>query len=174
MAEYQPLFSADEIASRVDALADVIAAQMEPDAVLAALMSGACLFAADLLRALYRRGINPRFEALQFESYHDSRTSSGRVQVRADFARSVAGLPVWIIDDVFDSGATLAFAAQHARAQGARDVHLVALVQKPWPQSRAVMPDLVGFEAPAVFLAGYGMDVEGRFRGCPDIVIAPH
>jgi hypoxanthine phosphoribosyltransferase len=164
------LFTAADIAARIETLADDITPQMTPDTVMAALMSGALLFAADLMRALHRRGIDPAFEALQLESYHDERVSSGRVRVRSDFARSVAGRSVILLDDVFDSGNTLAFAVQHARAQGARDVRSAVLVRKPWPQPRLVTPDWVGFDAPGRFLVGYGMDDAGRTRGCPDIV----
>ncbi len=164
------VFDAQAIAARVVALADDIAPFVDDHTVVAALMSGGLMFAADLLRALHTRGCDPIFEALQLESYHDDRVSSGRVRVRADFARSIAGRAVILIDDVFDSGNTLAFAVQHARAQGASEVRSAVLVRKPWPTPRVIAPDWVGFEAPARFLVGYGMDNAGRTRGCPDIL----
>lgn len=164
------VFSAACIATRIETLADEIAPHVTSQTVVAALMSGAVVFAADLMRALHQRGCDPLFEALQLESYHDERVSSGRVRVRSDFARSVAGRAVILLDDVFDSGNTLAFAVQHARAQGAQTVQSVVLVRKPWPTPRAVVPDWIGFDAPARFLVGYGMDDAGRARGCPDIL----
>lgn len=164
------VFSAARIAARVETLADDIAPHVTSETVVAALMSGALMFAADLMRALYRRGCDPLFEALQLESYRDERVSSGRVRVRSDFARSVAGRSVILLDDVFDSGHTLAFAVQHARAQGAAQVQSAVLVRKPWPEPRTLVPDWVGFDAPAAFLLGYGMDDAGRTRGCPDVL----
>ncbi len=163
------LVSATDIASRVDAMAQDLGSLIDADTVVVAIMSGACLFAADMLRALYRCGLDPVFDTLQLDSYHDARASSGRVQVRCDVMRSVAGQRVIVLDDVLDSGTTLAFAVQHLRAKGARDVRTVVMVRKPWPIPRAVVPDLVGFDVPARFLVGYGMDDAGRMRGCPDI-----
>ena len=68
------------------------------------ILLGATPFAADLLRAFSRRGLDIGFDALWLESYHDERISSGRIVVRADVSRPVEGRGILLIDDVFDIG----------------------------------------------------------------------
>ena len=85
-------------------------------------LMGAVPFAADLLRALSARGVDLGFDALWLEIYHDERVSSGRIVVRADISRTVEGKGVLLIDDVFDSGRTIAFARTHLQAKGAAQV----------------------------------------------------
>ncbi len=164
------VLSADAIAAGIKDLAQRMAPEVSVNATCVALMNGAFVFAADLMRALYQEGVDPVFDALHLESYGDARQSQGRVRVRGDLSRSVAGHQVWVLDDVFDSGRTLAFAKAHILAQGAAEVKTVALVEKPWDGERPITPDYVAFMAPADFLGGYGMDEAGRGRGRPEIV----
>ena len=72
-----------------------------------------------------------------------------------------------IIDDVFDSGRTIAFARTHLMAKGATQTLACAFVRKPQALGEAI--DAVGWDAPADFLVGYGMDDKGRYRGLPYI-----
>ena len=74
-----------------------------------------------------------------------------------------------IVDDVFDTGLSLAEAVRIARAKGASEVLTVVFAKKPWPLPRAPEPDFVGWEAPNRFLVGYGLDHRGGLRGLPDI-----
>lgn len=160
------LLSADEIAARVDALADGFAKQVDDSWTVVALLQGAVPFAADLMRAIEARGRHPIYDSLWLESYRDARESSGKVVVRADIARAVEGRPVLIVDDVFDSGRTIAFARAHMLAKGATMALACAFVRKP----NAVGDiDAIGWEAPDNFLVGYGMDDAGRYRGLPYI-----
>ena len=84
--------------------------------LVVALLQGAIPFAADLMRAIEKRGKHPIYDSLWLESYRDERESSGKVVVRADISRSVEGRPALIVDDVFDSGRTIAFARDHIPA----------------------------------------------------------
>jgi hypoxanthine phosphoribosyltransferase len=155
------------IAARVEDLAGEVGGVVTDDWTLIALLQGAMPFAVDLMRALARRGINPVLDSLWLESYRDERESSGRVVVRADISRSVEGARVLILDDVFDTGRTIAFARAHLVAKGAIETRAIAAVRKP---SALGMPiEHVGFDAPEVFLVGYGMDDAGRYRGLPFI-----
>lgn len=161
------LISEAEVAERVDRLADAIAPRIDDDTVAVCLLSGGIWFAADLTRALARRGRLVRFDALWLASYKDERQSSGRCEVRADLQRPIAGRMALIIDDVFDTGLSLSEAARLVRDSGARQVLTAVFARKPWPTPRAIEPDFVGWEAPAKFLVGYGMDAAGRMRGLP-------
>ena len=72
-----------------------------------------------------------------------------------------------IIDDVLDSGLSLAFASEHLRKAGARETMSAVFAAKPWPKPRPMEPDFVGWRAPGRFLVGYGMDDAGQGRGQP-------
>jgi hypoxanthine phosphoribosyltransferase len=161
------LLSEVDIAARVDAIAQGFAAHIDDTWTIVALLQGAIPFAADLLRAIERRGRHPVFDSLWLESYRDARASSGRVVVRADIARSVENRPVLIIDDVFDSGRTIAYARAHLLAKGAAQTLACAFVRKPQAVNEPI--DAIGWDAPEAFLVGYGMDDAGRYRGLPYI-----
>ncbi len=129
------------------------------------ILLGATPFAADLLRALARRGIDIGFDALWLESYRDERESSGRIVVRADLSRSVHDIGVLILDDVFDSGRTIHFARAHLMAKGAGEVVTAVFARKPEAVSEGL--DDWAYNAPSRYLVGYGMDDAGRWRGLP-------
>ncbi len=161
------LLSADEIAARVDKLADGFAAQVDDGWTVVALLQGAIPFAADLMRAIEKRGRHPIYDSLWLESYRDARESSGKVVVRADISRAIEGRPALIVDDVFDSGRTIAYARAHLMAKGAVRTLACAFVRKPQALGEPI--DAVGWDAPDEFLVGYGMDEADRYRGLPYI-----
>jgi hypoxanthine phosphoribosyltransferase len=161
------LLSAEEIAARVDALADGFASQVDDTWTVVALLQGAIPFAADLMRAIEKRGRHPIYDSLWLESYRDARESSGKVVVRADISRAIEGRSALIVDDVFDSGRTIAYARAHLMAKGAVRTLACAFVRKPQAMGEAI--DAVGWDAPDEFLVGYGMDDKGRYRGLPYI-----
>lgn len=165
-SQFEMLLAPDDIAERVGALADRLAPRLNVGRWTGVvILLGATPFAADLLRALSQRGVHLGFDALWLESYHDARESSGRIAIRADLSRPVAGRGVLLIDDVFDTGRTLAFARSHLLAQGAREVRTVVFARKP----DAVVEGLDdwAYEAPNRFLVGYGMDDAGQWRDLP-------
>jgi hypoxanthine phosphoribosyltransferase len=137
--------------------------------VLVCLLTGGLWFAADLTRALGRRDRHPLFDALWLASYHDERASTGTVLVRAGLQRSVEGRRVLILDDVFDSGLSLRESVRIIKESGAEEVLTAVFARKPWPKPRLIEPDFVGWEAPARYLVGYGMDSAARYRGLGDI-----
>jgi hypoxanthine phosphoribosyltransferase len=170
MADPERLISAAEIAERVDRLAAEIAPRIDDETVAVCLLTGGLWFAADLTRALSRHGRNLSFDALWIASYGDGTATSGRVLLRAGLQRPVAGRTVLIIDDVMDSGLSLKEAVRLLQDAGAARVLTCCFARKPWPEPRDTDCDFVAWEAPARFLAGYGMDVAGRYRGCPDVL----
>lgn len=158
-----------EIQRIVADLAARIAPVIDDETVAAVLLTGGLWFAADLTRALSRVGRHVRFDALWLASYGDEQKSRGEIEVRAGFQRPIEGRTVLIVDDVFDTGLSLAEAVRIARDQGAARVLTVVFARKPWPRPRAPEPDFVGWEAPNRFLVGYGLDHAGGLRGLPDI-----
>lgn len=169
MAEAAPRIIISEVAviARVDAMAETLARDVNDTWTIVALLQGAMPFATDMMRALARRNIHPILDSLWLESYRDARQSSGKVVVRADISRPIEGRPALILDDVFDSGRTIAYARAHLLAKGAARTLACAFIRKPSALEEPI--DLIGFDAPDVFLIGYGMDDAGRYRGLPYI-----
>ena len=147
-----------EIQRIVADLAARIAPVIDDETVAAVLLTGGLWFAADL-----------RFDALWLASYGDSQSSRGKIDVYAPFQRPIAGRRVLILDDVFDTGLSLAEAVRITREAGAAEVLTCVFAKKPWPLPRAPEPDFVGWDAPNRFLVGYGLDHAGALRGLPDI-----
>lgn len=164
-----PLFSAEAIEARVDSLAARIAATVPADVTVVGLLKGSFMFAADLIRALDRHGLRPYVEFLQVSSYGLEKESSGKVKVIGGMPDTVAGRDVLLVDDIQDTGRTLAFTAELLRSHGARHVWSTALLDKP---SRRIVPfevDFIGFEIEDVFVVGYGIDYAERYRHLPYI-----
>lgn len=157
------------VAAVVEDLATRIAPSVDDETVAVVLLTGGLWFAADLTRALSRLGRNLRFDALWLASYGDGTSSRGRIDVHAPLQRSIEGRRVLLVDDVFDTGLSLAEAVRLLRDAGAAEVLTVVFARKPWPKPRAPEPDFVGWEAPDRFLVGYGLDHAGAWRGLPDV-----
>lgn len=168
--DIEVLLSEEDLMARVDALAERLAPKLQGDWTAVSILVGATPFTSDLMKALARRDVHPMLDVIWLESYRDARESTGRVVVRADISRPVAGRGVLLIDDVFDTGRTLNFARNHMLAKGARQVLTCALAIKPWaPSGGADKVDFYAYQAPGRFLVGYGMDDAGLYRGLPYI-----
>ena len=164
-----PLFSAGQIAARVEALAGDIAASSPRDPIIVAILKGSFIFAADLIRALHRRGLKPEIDFIFLASYGAGLVSGGEVKVLRDVETDLAGREVVIVDDILDSGRTLAFAKALLERRGARSVRTCILLDKQVPRAAEIVPDFVGFRCPPVFVVGYGMDLAHRYRELPFI-----
>ncbi len=164
------LFDEETIAARVDALAKEIAADLPKDVLLAPVLTGAFVFAADLLRALHRHGCDPYVDFVQLSSYGGARSSSGVVTLLKDFSVEVKGKAVLLLDDVLDTGRSLHFGRGMVLDRGAAEARTCVLVKKRTGRADDLPCDYIGFEAPAdAYLIGYGMDDGGRGRGLPFI-----
>ena len=166
----QTIYTERQIAERIDALADEIVRDFPSDFLLAPVLTGAFVFAADLIRALHKRGHDPEVDFVQLSSYGGARTSSGVVTLLKDFSVKLAERPVLVVDDVLDTGRSLHFAKNMVLDRGASMAKICVLVRKATGGSADIDADYVGFEAGAdEFLVGYGMDDDGRKRGVPFI-----
>ncbi|WP_296583801.1 hypoxanthine phosphoribosyltransferase [Xanthobacter sp.] len=163
------LYDENRIAARNHALAVEIAA-LAPERLLAvAVLKGSFIFAADLLRAMHTSGLAPEVEFMHLSSYREATISSGQVKILKDVESDVRDRDVLLIDDILESGRTLAFAKDLLMARGARRVLVCVLLEKPGKRAVQIDPDFVGFTCPDVFVVGYGMDVAHAFRQLPFI-----
>ncbi|MEJ8574900.1 hypoxanthine phosphoribosyltransferase [Microbaculum marinum] len=161
------LFSPEDIAARNRALADEISRKAGSEILVIAILKGSFVFAADLLRALYEAGLSPQVEFMSLSSYGAGTASSGQVSVLRDVETDVAGRTVILVDDILESGRTLAYAKDLLAARGAARVLSCVLLDKPGHRAASIDPDFVGFDCPDLFVVGYGMDVAHAFRELP-------
>ena len=167
--DIKPLFSAERISERVEELAREIAAARLNDLIIVAVLKGSFIFAADLIRALHRHGLEPEIDFMFLASYGIGTHSSGEVEILREVESKLEGRDVVIVDDILDSGRTLAFAKAFLQARGARSVRTCVLLDKQVPRGAAIAPDFIGFRCPPVFVVGYGMDLAHRYRELPFI-----
>lgn len=163
------LFDETQIANRTRELAIEVAAEKPEALLVVAILKGSFMFAADLLRALHHAGLAPQVEFMHLSSYGTGTTSSGRIQILKDVDSSVEGRDVLIVDDILESGRTLAFAKDLLTQRGARRVMVSVMLEKPGKRGVAIGADFVGFHCPDVFVVGYGMDAAHSHRELPFI-----
>ena len=163
------LFGADEIAARVETLAREIVADTSGDLLVVVVLKGSFVFAADLIRALERAGASAQVDFITLSSYGTGTTSSGRVALTHDLIEDVAGRAVLIVDDILESGKTLAFARDLLTGRGAASVRTCLLLDKPEKRKVPIEADYVGFRIGNEFVVGYGLDLAHRYRGLPFI-----
>jgi hypoxanthine phosphoribosyltransferase len=163
------LFSAAEIAARVDTLAAEIAHTLPANLVMVGILKGAAVFAADLIRALDRAGAHPEIEFIRLSSYGLARQSSGAVQLLGDIPGGLTGRPVLLVDDIVDTGRSIAYAAAQLRRREVSDLWICALLDKPQRREIQIAIDFVGFTVGDVFVVGYGTDYAEKYRHLPYI-----
>jgi hypoxanthine phosphoribosyltransferase len=169
MTRPQVLFDAAVIAARVEAMALDIARTAPKNLLAVPVMTGAFVFAADLLRGLHNSGLAPEVDFLQIGSYGAGTQSSGRPELLRDVQALAKNRDVLLIDDILESGRTLSFAKDLFLARGARRVLIAVALEKPHKKEIDVAADFVGFSCPDRFVVGYGMDYAGNFRQLPFI-----
>jgi hypoxanthine phosphoribosyltransferase len=161
------LFDAETIAKRNAALVEEIKARKLDNLLVVAVLKGSFVFAADLLRAMHKAGLSPEVEFVHLSSYRAATTSSGVVNILHDVESDVRGRDIVLVDDILESGRTLAFAKDLLTARGARQVLTCVLLEKPGKRAVNVNADFVGFACPDLFVVGYGMDVAHSYRELP-------
>jgi hypoxanthine phosphoribosyltransferase len=161
------LYDAAAIAARNTEIAREIADAGYEDPLVVSVLKGSFVFAADLIRALHDAGMSPEVEFITLSSYRTGTVSSGEVTVLRDIETDVAGRDVILIDDILESGRTLAFARDLMQARGARRVGIAVLLDKPGKLAQPLAADHVGFKCPDLFVVGYGMDAAHAFRELP-------
>jgi hypoxanthine phosphoribosyltransferase len=166
-AEIEVIFTDTEIADRIGKLASEIAAAGLDNLLVVAVLKGSFVFAADLIRALHRVGLSPEVDFLTLSSYRKSTVSSGQVQILRDMELLVEDRNVLIVDDILESGRTLAFAKDLISARGAKSIRTCVLLDKQVPHAVQVEADFKVFNCPPLFVVGYGMDAGHRFRELP-------
>jgi hypoxanthine phosphoribosyltransferase len=165
----EPLFSAEQIQSRIAELGAEIARDYEGrNPLLVGVLKGASIFMSDLLRAIdLRLGI----EFMAISSYGASTRTSGEVRIMKDLDVPIEGRDIIVVEDIVDTGLTLSYLLANLESRGASSVKLVALLDKFERRERDVEINYLGFKIPDAFVVGYGLDFAERYRNLPFIAI---
>lgn len=166
-AEIDVLFSADQIQSRVDELANEITNSIGKEFLLIAILKGSFVFSADLIRSLHKSGAAPQIDFLTLSSYGHATKSSGHVEIKKDIDEIVKNKTILLVDDILESGRTLAFARNLLTDRGASSVDLCVFLNKPGKRNVEIESNFVGFTCPDKFVVGYGLDYANYFRELP-------
>ena len=162
------VLSRDRIVQRVDELAEEILEIYSNDRlILISVLKGSVIFLSDLVRRL---GPNTEFYFLQMSSYRGKTMPQGKPDLTALPHPELKGRHVLIVEDILDSGQSLAYARDHFAALDPASLRVCVLLAKEgYETSPMPNPDFVGFVIPREFVVGYGLDYQERYRGLPDI-----
>lgn len=164
------VISAEAIGRRVEELAGEIAEAYRPrqeqGVVFVAVLSGAVVFLADLIRKMPFR---MKIGLITLSSYAGKRTSPEGPRVIEPLRADVRGKHVLVIDDILDTGGTLRRVRQEVLSHGPASVRTCVLLRKPAKAPPDLTPDFVGFDIRDEFVVGYGLDYDDQYRNYPAI-----
>ena len=161
------LITEEEIDRRVRELAAQISKDYEGKKIrMVGILKGASFFMCELAK---RITVPVSIDFMQVSSYGGATESTGTVRIRKDLDESIEGLDVIIVEDIVDSGRTLAFLGDFLKSKGAKSIRYCTLLDKPERRVVDLKADYAGFEIPDQFVVGYGMDYDQEYRNRPYI-----
>ncbi len=161
------MLSSEQIAARVREIgAQITEEYKDKNLVLVVVLKGSFIFASDLCRAID----GPlRIDFLGVRSYGEGTETSGVVQITQDLSKPIAGEDVVIVEDIVDTGLTIAHLMDLFRTRNPRSVKVCSLLHKPARSRVAVNIDFLGFTIEDKFVVGYGLDFGEKYRNLPYI-----
>jgi len=161
------MLSAEQIAARVKELgAQITQDYADRRLVLVSVLKGSFVFTADLARAIDG---HPRIEFLGVRSYGEGTSTSGVVQITQDLSRPIEGEDILIVEDIVDTGLTIAHLLELLRTRHPASIKVCALLHKPARTKVEVPIHYLGFTIEDRFVVGYGLDWAERYRNLPYI-----
>jgi hypoxanthine phosphoribosyltransferase len=165
------LFTRQQIAERVAEMGAQITQDLNGEKlVMVGVLKGAAPFLADLSRAIQA---DATFDFVAVSSYGKGNRTSGAVKLIKDLDEPIEGKNVLIVEDILDTGLTLAFLRKLFLQHHPKTLRIAALLDKPSRRIERIEADYVGFSIPNLFVIGYGMDYAERYRNLPDICLMP-
>jgi hypoxanthine phosphoribosyltransferase len=161
----EPIITAEQLALRVGELGEQIASDYAgKDLHLVTVLRGGLFFLTDLARAI---DLPLTLDCLGISSY--SGQSKGSVRLTKDLDESILGRDVLIVEDIIDTGLTLAYIRKNLLMREPASLRICTLLDRPYRRIVDIAVDYVGFEIPDSFVVGYGLDWRGRYRNLPYI-----
>jgi hypoxanthine phosphoribosyltransferase len=165
------LLDSRKIAARVNELGAEISADYNGRTPhLVGVLKGAWIFMADLIRHL---SLEVTVDFLGIQSYGSGTHSEGEVKITKDLDLSIAGRDVIVVEDILDTGRTFQYLRGVLSAHRPMSLKLVTLLDKTSRRIIPVQADYVGFQIPDVFVVGYGLDYDQKFRHFPEVRFLP-
>jgi hypoxanthine phosphoribosyltransferase len=159
------LFTEEQVAARVAELGAMIAADYEgQDLLVIGILKGAAMFMGDLIKRIDKV---VEIDFMAVSSYGKSSESSGVVRIIKDLDHSIEGRHVLIVEDIIDSGLTLAYLKNLLEQRKAASVRIATLLDKPSRHQVDMKADYLGFSVPDHFIVGYGLDFAEKYRNLP-------
>ncbi|MFT0762226.1 hypoxanthine phosphoribosyltransferase [Scrofimicrobium sp. R131] len=167
------LITEEQIQQRLQELAEQIDSDYAGrDFLVVGVLHGALMVVADLTRKLKSA---VEIDWMAISSYGSGTKSSGVVRILKDLDTDVHGRHVLIVEDIIDSGLTLAWLKDNLETRGAASVQIAAALRKPGVQRVEVDVKYVGFDIPNEFVVGYGLDYDQKYRNLNCVgTLAPH
>lgn len=165
----QVILSREEIQKKVKEIAKDLDKRYEGEnPVIVGIMKGSLYFLSDLTLAME---IDLEIDVMNLSSYGNSSKSSGVVKINKDLDVDITNRRVIVLEDIIDTGTTLAFLKKYFLDKKAKSVETISIFKKEGTQTHDVAADLVGFELPNEFLVGYGLDYAQKYRNLQDVCI---
>jgi hypoxanthine phosphoribosyltransferase len=151
-----------DLEQRVRELGDEITADYaDRPPLLVGVLKGAAMFMSDLSRSI---ALPVEFDFMAVSSYGSATRTSGVVRILKDLDLDLSGRHVIVVEDIVDSGLTLAYLRKNLAARGPASLEVCALLVKEGLQKVDLDLRYVGFRIPPAFVIGYGLDVDERYR----------
>lgn len=161
------MITEEEISKKILEVADRINKDYEGrELTLICVLKGGVMFMCDLAKRL---NLDVRLDFMSVSSYGAETKSSGVVKIIKDLDNSIEGRDVLIVEDIIDSGNTLAYLLDILEKRGTKSIKLCTLLDKPSRREKDVVVDYVCFEIEDKFVLGYGLDYDQRYRNLPYI-----
>lgn len=168
-AGIEVLYSRQQIAERVAEMGALISRDLKGEKlVMVGVLKGAAFFLSDLSRNI---DVDATFDFVAVSSYGKGQRSSGAVKLIKDLDQTIEGKNVLVVEDILDTGLTLAYLRKLFLQQHPKSLRIATLLDKPSRRIEKIDADYVGFSIPNLFVIGYGMDYAERYRNLPDICI---
>lgn len=161
------LISEEDIQGKIQELGTILSKEYEnKKPLLVGVLKGALPFMSDLIKAME---IYLEIDFMDVSSYGDATESSGEVKIIKDLDTNVEGRHVLFVEDIIDTGTTLAYLKDMFQYRKAASIKIVTLLDKPSGRAVDIDVDWIGFEVPHEFVVGYGLDYAECYRNLPFI-----
>ena len=166
------LYSESQIRTRIeDLVKEIMSSCVCREWIVIGLLKGSFMFLADLARQFYYNDIPIIIDFMGVSSYGSGTNSSGQLKLTSEIAHDIQNQNVLLVDDILDTGRTLKYTYNILLEREPALMKTCVLLDKPERRIVPFQADYVGFTIPNHFVAGYGLDYDGRYRERPDISI---
>lgn len=161
------LISRQQLADKVAELGAKISEDYAGESLfLIGILKGSVPFMADLMRAI---SLDVEMDFMSVSSYGSGTKTSGVVRILKDLDSDIAGKNVLIVEDIIDSGLTLAYLKEYLAKRNPKSIRIVTMLSKPARRKADIEADYTGFVVDDKFIVGYGLDIDQKYRNLPYI-----